>query len=71
MWKNFVEPSDVNNDQNVSALDALTVINELGRPSHSDDLTSELNDAAILVTGKVTSTIRTVMENAQHWMHFV
>ncbi|MDA9779095.1 Ig-like domain-containing protein [Rubripirellula sp.] len=51
-WKNFVKPSDVNNDQNVSALDALTVINELGRRSHSDDLTFELDDAAILVTGE-------------------
>ncbi len=51
-WKNFVKPSDVNNDQNVSALDALTVTNELGRRSHSDDLTFELKDAAILVTGE-------------------
>lgn len=28
------------------------MINELGRRSHSDDLTFELNDAAILVTGE-------------------
>lgn len=51
-WKNFVDPSDVNNDQKVSALDALTVINELVRRNHSDDLTFELKDAAILVTGE-------------------
>lgn len=51
-WKNFVEPSDINNDRNITALDALTVVNELGRRSHSDNLTSELYDSAILVTGE-------------------
>ena len=51
-WRNFVEPSDVNNDQNVTPVDALTVISELVRRRHSDDLTSELNDAVILVTGE-------------------
>lgn len=35
-WQNPIVPSDVNNDQTVSASDALRVINELGRRSHSD-----------------------------------
>jgi hypothetical protein len=30
-WHNFVQPSDVNNDGSISALDALRVINELAR----------------------------------------
>ena len=50
-WKNFVRPSDINNDQSITALDALTVINELATRRHSDDLSSELPDAAVLAQG--------------------
>ncbi len=35
-WSNPVDPHDVNNDGSVSALDALTVINELNRQRFSD-----------------------------------
>ena len=50
-WRNFVEPSDVNNDQSVSALDALTVINELKRRFYSDEATSVLSDPGVLSSG--------------------
>ncbi len=36
-WSNPVDPHDVNNDGSVSALDALTVINELNRQRFSDN----------------------------------
>ena len=40
-WHNVVEPSDVNNDGNVLASDALAVINELRRRSYSNATTQE------------------------------
>ena len=51
-WKNFVEPSDINNDQSITALDALTVINELGRRAFSDEQTAALDHPEILATGQ-------------------
>ena len=50
-WKNFVQPSDINNDQSITALDALTVINELVARRYSDDMSSELTAAAVLADG--------------------
>ena len=38
VWQNFVQPSDINNDGIVSALDSLQVINELSRRSFSSPL---------------------------------
>jgi hypothetical protein len=35
-WKNFVSPYDVNNDGSTTVLDALNVINELGRGTYAD-----------------------------------
>ncbi|MDE0865989.1 MAG: S8 family serine peptidase [Rubripirellula sp.] len=35
-WKNFVNPYDVNNDGSTTVLDALNVINELGRGTYAD-----------------------------------
>jgi hypothetical protein len=43
-WQNFLRASDVNGDNQVTTLDALLVINELGQHAHSDPLTSELFD---------------------------
>ncbi|QDT04121.1 Putative bifunctional phosphatase/peptidyl-prolyl cis-trans isomerase [Rubripirellula lacrimiformis] len=36
-WQNSLRPSDINNDGNLSALDALVIINELGSSRNSDD----------------------------------
>lgn len=41
-WQNLARPSDVNNDGNVTAVDALRIINELSRRSFSDQATSQL-----------------------------
>jgi hypothetical protein len=43
-WQNFVRPGDVNNDGKVTALDALRIINELGRRTFSDPDTKQLDD---------------------------
>jgi hypothetical protein len=43
-WQNPLDPSDVNADGNVTAADALRVINELGRRAYSDATTKDLND---------------------------
>jgi hypothetical protein len=43
-WRNFLRPADVNNDGQVSAGDALSVINELSRRAFSDPDTEALND---------------------------
>ena len=48
-WKNFLRPSDVNGDNQVTTLDALLVINELGQHAYSDPITSQLDDP--LATG--------------------
>ena len=45
-WQNLAQPSDVNNDGNVTAGDALRIINELGRRAFSDADTGELDDPA-------------------------
>jgi hypothetical protein len=42
VWQNVIDPSDITNDGIVSALDALTVINELSRGSVTDLLTGQL-----------------------------
>ena len=44
-WQNFVRPGDVNNDGQVSASDALRIINELGRREYSDQETQTLDSA--------------------------
>ncbi len=49
-WQNLAQPSDVNNDGNVSAGDALRVINELSRRSFSDPDTARLKDPASIST---------------------
>lgn len=41
-WKNFLRPSDINNDGVVTALDALVIINELARNLYIDATTREL-----------------------------
>ena len=43
-WQNLAQPSDVNNDGNVTAGDALRIINELARRAFSDPVTAELDD---------------------------
>ncbi len=43
-WQNLARPSDVGNDGNVTAGDALRIINELGRRTFSDPSTAELKD---------------------------
>lgn len=48
-WTNFLRAGDVNNDGEVSALDALRIINELGRHSYSDPETRELVDPMTIV----------------------
>ena len=48
-WQNFLRASDVNGDNQVTTLDALLVINELGHHLYSDPNTSQLNDP--LATG--------------------
>lgn len=46
-FHNFVDASDINNDGNVTASDALRIINELGRRSFSNQ-DGELFDASVL-----------------------
>lgn len=43
-WRNFLRPSDVNNDGTVTASDALRAINEIARNAFSDSNTFELVD---------------------------
>jgi hypothetical protein len=43
-WQNLAQPSDVNNDGNVTAGDALRIINELARRAFSDPLSTELDN---------------------------
>jgi hypothetical protein len=45
-WQNIASPSDINNDGDVTAGDALIIINELQRRAYSDGETSILNDAS-------------------------
>lgn len=45
-WQNLVQNGDVNNDGDVTAGDALRIINELGRRAFSDAATSVLRDPA-------------------------
>jgi hypothetical protein len=44
-WQNFLQHGDVNNDGAVTAVDALRIINELGRRTFSDPQTRVLRDA--------------------------
>jgi len=41
-WKNFVSPYDVNNDGSTTVLDALNVINELGKGTYADPDSGQL-----------------------------
>ncbi|TWU04986.1 FG-GAP-like repeat-containing protein [Stieleria varia] len=43
VWHNSLYPADVNGNTVASALDALTIINELGQNRYSDPLTRQLN----------------------------
>ncbi len=43
-WQNVVSPGDVDNSGNVSAADALRIINELGRREYSDRETKVVDD---------------------------
>ncbi|TWT84610.1 Bifunctional hemolysin/adenylate cyclase precursor [Planctomycetes bacterium CA13] len=45
VWHNFLRPGDVNNDGNVTAIDALRVINELTQRDFSDGNTQKLSEA--------------------------
>ena len=47
-WQNVISPSDINNDGQVTALDALTIINELGDDDFVLPGTNTLVDAATL-----------------------
>ena len=47
-WQNIVNPSDVNNDGEVTALDALLIINELARNTYTDPDTGIFVDAKTL-----------------------
>ncbi|MFK8114214.1 MAG: choice-of-anchor Q domain-containing protein [Rubripirellula sp.] len=47
-WQNLPQPSDVNNDGNVTAGDALRIINELSRRTFSDANTTQLADPATI-----------------------
>ncbi len=42
-WQNLAQPSDVNNDGNATAGDALRIINELARRAFSDPVSTELD----------------------------
>ncbi|MEM1069421.1 MAG: GEVED domain-containing protein [Planctomycetota bacterium] len=41
-WQNFLRPSDVDNDGETNAIDALNIINELSRRAYSDPTTQTL-----------------------------
>ena len=43
-WHNLVKAGDVNNNGEVTAIDALVIINELGRRRYSDTSSSEVDD---------------------------
>ncbi|TWU57052.1 Bacillopeptidase F precursor [Rubripirellula tenax] len=43
-WQNFLQPADINNDGEVTASDALRIINELGRRQFSDGVSQDLVD---------------------------
>ena len=43
-WQNLAQPSDVNNDGNVTSGDALRIINELSRRAFSDPVTAEVKN---------------------------
>ncbi|MGB7323223.1 MAG: HYR domain-containing protein, partial [Rubripirellula sp.] len=45
-WQNFLRPGDINNDGEVTASDALRIINELGRRQYSDSDSQDLQDPA-------------------------
>ena len=47
-WQNFLRPSDINGDNQVTTLDALIVINEIARRAYSDENTSALFDPIAL-----------------------
>jgi hypothetical protein len=47
-WQNPIEPSDVNNDGEVTAGDALLIINELDRRMYADPDTQELVDPVMI-----------------------
>ena len=44
-WQNPIETSDVNGSGDVTAIDALLIVNELGRRAYSSDGNGELDDA--------------------------
>ncbi|TWU58225.1 GEVED domain-containing protein [Rubripirellula reticaptiva] len=48
-WQNLVLVSDVNNSGDVSASDALRIINELGRREFSDGVTQDLDDPSTVL----------------------
>ena len=45
-WQNFLQPSDINNDGDLRASDALRIINELARETYFDPVTKQLDDPA-------------------------
>jgi hypothetical protein len=49
-WQNFLRAGDVNNDGNVTAGDALRIINELARRRFSDGDTPDLQDPLLVET---------------------
>jgi len=53
-WKNFVNPSDVNNDQLVSSLDVLAVVNEMTRRHFSERSTGGMKSETLLLTERAS-----------------
>jgi hypothetical protein len=43
-WQNVINPTDINNDRTTTALDALQIVNELGRRAYTDPSTGFLQD---------------------------
>ncbi len=55
----MAQPGDVNNSGNVTANDALIIINELGSRRYSDPATRLLVDPAVSIRGRTFTTIKT------------
>ena len=51
-WRNFVSPSDVNNDHKTSALDVLAIINEISQRRFSEKSLGRMIDESHLLSGE-------------------
>lgn len=50
IWRNFVKPSDVNNDNSVTSLDALAIVNEVVGRRFSEFETGEFRDPSLILS---------------------